>query len=145
MDFCYLICLHQTLLPCSGGTAIPSLTCPSPSVASHLPKKISPNIHSHMLHNAGDLQSLGSSKGGNRFHFTNQIEHTYIKSTTFRPGAKHCPYQAKRSLADSWPEGQSEQDKTAEHTQHTLEAFLEALGSGEQEALHVGYYWISSS
>jgi len=78
---------------------------------------------------------FSSSEGGDRSHFTSRPEHTQLKLTTFKPGTKHGPHQARRTSVDDWPEGQNSQDTTAKCTEYTQEAPPEVPGPGHYKDL----------
>ena len=107
------------ILLCSGGTALLSQGCLSPSVVGPSPRRPAQTLAHTTSPDQRFLQGFSSGGGGVRSHFVSRAEHTKLKLTTFRPGTKDCPQQARRAPADNWCEGQSSQNTAAECTQHT--------------------------
>ena len=106
----------------SARTALLNQACLSLSIVGSSPRKqakllSTPHLPTREFCRASVLVELDV-----RSHFTSRSEHTQLEVTTFRPGTKHCPQQARGASADDWPEGQSSQNTITciIHQRHSL-------------------------
>ena len=93
--------LHQVTTPLhSVGTTLLSPACLVPAWRDPFPQKTSTDPCPYHIHWSESFVGFSSSGVGVRSHFTNRPEHAWLKLTTFRPGTKYSPQQARRASPD---------------------------------------------